>query len=147
MATKPAAIENSFRLHPQLEADCILITELPLCRVLLLNDSRYPWLVLVPQRAGISEVYSLTDSDQLQLWQEVARCGKSLMQHHSGHKLNIGALGNMVPQLHLHVIVRDPADAAWPGPVWGVGDALPYSKEQLASLVRDYAALLEPIRH
>lgn len=134
---------ESFQLHPQLEGDCITVAELPLCRVLLLNDSRYPWLVLIPRRADIVEVYELTDTEQQQLWQEVTRCGEALMQRHNGYKLNIGALGNMVPQLHVHVIVRNPDDEAWPGPVWGVGKATPYSQQEITQYIQQYSSMLK----
>ena len=137
-----ATSEQGFTLHPQLAADCITVTDLPLCRVLLLNDSRFPWLVLVPRRANITEAYQLNADEQTVLWQEVTGCGEALMGHHGGDKLNIGALGNIVPQLHVHVIVRFQNDAAWPGPVWGVGKAEAHAPAKLATLVQRYAKLL-----
>jgi len=123
---------GAFSLHPQLAADTIEVGSHNLCKVLLMNDQQYPWLVLVPQRPDIREVYQLSDNDQRLLWQEVTDTGKALMDLHQGFKLNIGALGNMVPQLHIHVIARQTDDAAWPGPVWGVKSAQPYSAEALA---------------
>lgn len=123
---------GAFALHPQLAADTIEVGRHNLCNVLLMNDQQYPWLVLVPQRPDIREVYQLSDSDQQLLWREVTDTGKALMDLHQGFKLNIGALGNMVPQLHIHVIARQTDDAAWPGPVWGVKPAQPYSAEALA---------------
>lgn len=123
---------GAFALHPQLAADTIEVGSHSLCKVLLMNDQQYPWLVLVPQRPDIREVYQLSDSDQRLLWQEVTDTGKALMHLHQAFKLNIGALGNMVPQLHIHVIARQTDDAAWPGPVWGVKPAQPYSAEALA---------------
>lgn len=116
----------SFALHPRLAADSLVLGDLPLCRVLLMNDARYPWLVLVPRRADIREVYQLTAPEQALLWQEVTDAGQQLMSATQGHKLNIAALGNQVPQLHVHVISRQSNDAAWPGPVWGVGTAQAY---------------------
>ena len=122
---------NDFTLHPQLAADCHVVADLGLCRVLLLDDSRFPWLVLVPRRADIREVYQLPLPEQRQLWEEVTALGAALMAATGGFKLNIGALGNLVPQLHVHVIVRSESDAAWPGPVWGVGTRIPYAAEDL----------------
>lgn len=124
---------GAFALHPQLAADTIEVGSHPLCKVLLMNDSQYPWLILVPQRPDIREVYQLSESDQQQLWQEVTASGKALMDLHQGFKLNIGALGNMVPQLHIHVIARQTNDPAWPGPIWGVKPAKAYSEDQLAT--------------
>jgi diadenosine tetraphosphate (Ap4A) HIT family hydrolase len=123
-----------FSLHPQLERDCIVMGELPLSRLLLLNDSRYPWFILVPRREAITEIYQLAEDDQQQLLRESSQLGEFLMNSFNGDKLNIGALGNLVPQLHLHHIVRYTNDAAWPGPVWGVGVAEPYHDEELAAL-------------
>ncbi len=123
-----------FTLHPQLEKDGIVMGELPLSRLLLLNDSRYPWFVLVPRRENITEIYQLSEADQQQLLLESSRLGRLMMEGFNGDKLNIGALGNLVPQLHLHHIVRYKNDEAWPGPVWGVGAALPYSGEQVAAM-------------
>lgn len=123
-----------FTLHPQLEKDAIVMGELPLSRLLLLNDSRYPWFVLVPRRENITEIYQLSEADQQLLLQESSRLGRAMMEDFNGDKLNIGALGNLVPQLHLHHIVRYKNDEAWPGPVWGMGAAIPYSGEELAEM-------------
>lgn len=109
----------AFELHPQLAADTFLVGNLPLCRVLLMNESRYPWLILVPQRYGISEIYQLSTAERTQLWEESDLVSRQLMYLFKGDKLNIAALGNVVPQLHLHHIVRFKMDAAWPAPVWG----------------------------
>lgn len=125
---------NSFALHPQLERDCIVLGELPLSRLLLLNDARYPWCILVPRREGVTELYQLAEADQQQLLRESSQLGRFLMAEFEGDKLNIGALGNLVPQLHLHHIVRFKDDAAWPGPVWGVGTAQRYTDEELARM-------------
>lgn len=122
---------GAFALHPQLAADTIEIGSLSLCKVVLMNDSQYPWLILIPQRPDIREVYNLTAADQALLWQEVTAVGERLMQLHQGFKLNIGALGNMVPQLHVHMIVRQTSDPAWPGPVWGVKPPVAYTEAQL----------------
>ena len=118
---------SSFSLHPRLAADTIELARLPLSLLLMMNDRRYPWFILVPQRADIQEVYQLAATDQQQLWRESAWLGEAAMQAFTGDKLNLAALGNLVPQLHLHHVVRYRGDAAWPGPVWGQGEALPYS--------------------
>ncbi len=109
--------------------------ELPLSRLLLLNDARYPWFILVPRREAITEIYQLEEQAQQQLLRESSQLGQFLMESFSGDKLNIGALGNLVPQLHLHHIVRYKDDAAWPGPVWGVGVAEPYTEAEVKSLI------------
>jgi len=111
----------SFALHPRLAADTSFVTDWPLCRVLLMEDARYFWLVLVPRLEGITEIIDLTAEQRAQLMEEAARAGRIV-----GGKLNIGALGNVVPQLHLHVVARHPGDPAWPGPVWGHSPAVPY---------------------
>lgn len=111
-----------------------MLGELPLSRLLLLNDARYPWFILVPRRENVTEIYQLDAAEQQQLMRESSQLGRFLMEQFNGDKLNIGALGNLVPQLHLHHIVRFRGDATWPGPVWGVGQAEPYSAEALAAL-------------
>lgn len=124
-----------FNLHPQLDADTHFVADLPLCTVRLMNDARYPWLILIPRRDAIREIYELDSSAQQQLWQETTQLGELLMVVSGGEKLNIGALGNMVPQLHMHVIARRSDDEAWPGPVWGVGTAEPHDSETLTVLI------------
>lgn len=111
-----------------------MIGGLPLSRLLLLNDVRYPWFILVPRREGITEIYQLDEADQQQLLHESSHLGRFLMESFNGDKLNIGALGNLVPQLHLHHIVRFTGDEAWPGPVWGVGTAEPYGEAELGAM-------------
>lgn len=122
---------TSFVLHPQLELDTIPLGTYPLCRVLLMNDANYPWLIAVPQRANISEIYQLKDHEQAQLTIESALIGQTIMHLFSGDKLNIGALGNVVPQLHVHHIVRLHDDPAWPAPVWGHAPAYQYNAAEL----------------
>ncbi len=100
---------------------------MPLCRVLLMNDSHYPWVILVPEREAVTEVYQLEAADQRQLIQESSIVARLMMSLYKGDKMNIGALGNMVPQLHLHHVVRYQNDAAWPGPVWGAKPAQAYA--------------------
>lgn len=124
------ATATGFQLHPQLAADSVVLADGPLSRLLLLQDARYPWFVLVPRRAGIREIYELDDADQARLLAESVQLGRAAMAAFGGDKLNVAALGNLVPQLHLHHIVRYTGDAAWPGPVWGRHPALPYSPAQ-----------------
>lgn len=134
-----------FELHKVLEADCIAITDLQLSRVLLMNDNQYPWLILVPRRAGIREAYELNAHDRDQLWTEINSVSERLMQHFGGHKLNVAALGNMVPQLHVHLIVRFENDPAWPGPVWGAVPAKPYAQDELAERIEQLRGLLDVV--
>ena len=121
---------NSFSLHPQLAADTIAIADLPLCRLLLANDNHYPWTILVPRRDNIREAYELVQQDQWQLLTESNALSLALTQIFSPDKLNIAALGNMVPQLHIHHIARFNSDHAWPAPVWGVVAAAPYLESE-----------------
>lgn len=121
-----------FELHPRLKEDCVAIGRFPLCRLLLMNDCRYPWFILVPERADIREIHELPDADQIRLIGESSLLSRWLAQSFNADKINVAALGNMVPQLHWHVIVRHTTDPAWPGPVWGKGRAKPYSSGDLA---------------
>jgi diadenosine tetraphosphate (Ap4A) HIT family hydrolase len=130
-----------FELDPQLEADTFPVGITSLNRILLMNDSRFPWLILVPERPDIREPFELTDEDQRTLMQESMITGKSLKALFNAHKLNIAALGNQVSQLHIHHIARFRTDAAWPRPVWGVGAAEPYEAEAL----RERVALLREV--
>lgn len=121
----------AFQLHPQLAKDCEFIADFSLSRALLLNDSRYHWVILVPRKEGLSEVYQLDDEDQLLLMKESNTVLQRLGEEFSADKMNVAALGNMVPQLHVHHIVRYSNDDAWPKPVWGLGQAQPYVDELL----------------
>jgi diadenosine tetraphosphate (Ap4A) HIT family hydrolase len=130
----------SFALDQRLAADTCPVASLPLCDVLLMNDARYPWLILVPRRAGMIEIADLSDLDQRSLWQEVNHSSAALRSASPCEKLNIGALGIIVRQLHVHVVARNMGDAAWPGPVWGHGKAVPYepaAREALLERLRD----------
>jgi len=141
----------SFSLHPQLAKDCHRLGRFELGLLLLMNDAQYPWFILVPQRAGLREIYQLDEAAQLLLWRESAALSRALMTAFRGDKLNLAALGNMVPQLHLHHIVRHAGDPAWPAPVWGRLPPRPYAPDQLeqrlaalrahlpAGFVEDYA--------
>ena len=120
----------SFQLHPQLKRDSIEIGRMTLSRLLLINDSQYPWFVLVPERIGVTEIYQLSEKDQQQLQRESSLLAKTLAEIYSADKMNIAAIGNLVPQLHIHHIVRYKNDIAWPAPVWGKYDAVPYTEQQ-----------------
>jgi len=135
-----------FELHAQLARDCLVVGDIELCRVLLMNDAQYPWLILVPRRADISEVFQLSPLDQQRLWQEVGEVAALLAGHFSADKMNVAALGNVVPQLHVHVIARRRDDPAWPRPVWGVNPAQPYADAALASRLDELAVLLQTLQ-
>ncbi|WP_305045259.1 HIT domain-containing protein [Geoalkalibacter sp.] len=124
-----------FELHPQLEADTIALGDFPLCRLLLMNDAAYPWFILVPRRSGIREIYELDDADQAALLQESSFLARRLAEVFAADKINIAALGNLVPQLHVHHIVRYTQDPAWPAPVWGRFPARPYAPPELAAML------------
>jgi len=117
---------TSFVLHPRLKADAIFIADWVLSRVLLMDDSRYSWLVLVPRHQGAVEIFDLDGSERGLLTEEIARAARALKDITGCAKINIGALGNLVPQLHVHIVARNEGDAAWPGPVWGSGTAVRY---------------------
>lgn len=119
-----------FVLDSRLQQDTLVIGDFPLCRLLLSNDSNYPWFILVPRRADIVEVFDLDAEDQLRLWQETTLLSQLLKNLFNADKLNVAALGNVVSQLHMHVIVRQRTDAAWPAPVWGKHPAQPYTAQQ-----------------
>lgn len=125
--------EAGFALDPRLQADTRRVASLALCDVLLMNDTRFPWLVLVPRRANLVEICDLKADEQTLLWHEVNLASQALRTLSPFDKLNLGALGNIVRQLHIHVVGRNEGDAAWPAPVWGSGRALPYDAEALAS--------------
>jgi len=127
--------EAGFALDPRLAADTRPVASLPLCDVLLMNDARYPWLILVPRRAGLVEIADLRDDEQAMLWQEVNRAAAALRAVAPCDKLNLGALGNIVRQLHVHVVARAEGDAAWPGPVWGNGQAVARGDAQARLLI------------
>jgi diadenosine tetraphosphate (Ap4A) HIT family hydrolase len=118
-------------IHSQLTDDCIVLGRLPLCHLLLMNDSQYPWFILVPARPDIREIYQLENVDRRQLLDESCRLSEFLMEAYEGDKLNVAALGNQVPQLHLHHIVRYATDAAWPAPIWGKHRPKAYSPAAL----------------
>ena len=120
-----------FMLDTRLQEDSVEVGNLSLCNVRLMNDARYPWLILIPRVADVVEVHDLAECAQTLLWREVTDTGRVLTRLYNADKLNVGALGNVVPQLHVHVIARNDGDSAWPGPVWGQGSARPYSRQAL----------------
>jgi diadenosine tetraphosphate (Ap4A) HIT family hydrolase len=123
-----------FRLDPRLEQDTVPLGQLSLALVLLMCDARYPWLILVPAKPDLCELHDLDAADRTQLIEEVTQVSRVLERLFKPGKINIGALGNIVQQLHIHVIARRIGDSAWPGPVWGQGAAVPYSVEALAAI-------------
>jgi len=120
-----------FTLHPQLAKDTIALLDLHLCRVFLMKDATYPWVILVPRRDGLREMHQLPEQDQRTLMREITHTSAKLEAAFDADKMNVAALGNMVPQLHIHVIARFEGDASWPGPVWGAVDPSAYSDEAL----------------
>lgn len=119
-----------FSLHTQLAADTSLIGRLSGCQLLLMNDARYPWLILVPEQDGLRELHELNDQTFHAVTHAIKSLSASLQALTEAPKMNIAALGNLVPQLHIHIIARRHDDAAWPGPVWGVGTPKPYSEDE-----------------
>lgn len=120
-----------FELHSRLQADTRLLGDLPLCRVLLAKDSQYPWLILVPRVANLREIHHLAPAQQQQLMLESCAVARLMEQALRPDKINVAALGNLVPQLHLHHVARFSTDKAWPGPIWGAHPSLPYDESTL----------------
>lgn len=127
---------SEFFLDKRLAAVSVHALDLPLSRVLVMDDSRYPWLVLVPRRPHLTEMFELDPSDRVILTEELTVAASQLKILTGCHKINVANLGNNVPQLHIHVIARNPGDVAWPGPVWGQGDAIPYEPAALEVFVQ-----------
>lgn len=124
-----------FQLHPRLRADTVPLGCLALSALLLMNDARYPWLILVPQRPDLREIFDLAAGERSLLLDEIVEVSRFVSDSFRVDKLNIAALGNLVPQLHVHVIGRRVGDAAWPLPVWGRGEAVPYAADALATMI------------
>lgn len=137
---------EGYRLHDRLSADTVSLGTSALCDIRLMNDSTWPWVLLVPRRDGIREIYELNDRDQLQLLRESSVLGEGMMKVFGGDKLNVAALGNMVPQLHLHHIVRFAGDPAWPGPVWGKQPPVPYDPAALDRRKQELEDVLAAVR-
>ncbi|WP_341305143.1 HIT domain-containing protein [Pseudomonas sp. TMP25] len=123
-----------FTLDSRLQQDTVWLGDYPLCSLLLMNDAQYPWFILVPRREAVSELFQLDAPDQLQLWHETTELAVVLKDCFAADKMNVATLGNVVNQLHMHVIVRRRDDAAWPAPVWGRYPAQAYTAEQLAQV-------------
>jgi diadenosine tetraphosphate (Ap4A) HIT family hydrolase len=131
----------TFKLDSRLEADTLPIGDLALSSVLLLNDARFPWFVLVPRIEGVSELTDLSDEQSAQMMQEIRIAARVMLELSKPDKVNVGALGNIMPQLHVHVIGRFRSDPAWPGPVWGHGTRTPYPDHAATALIERAATL------
>lgn len=132
-----------FTLHERLRQDTVEVASLRLSLVLLMDDSSFPWLVLVPRRGSVREVHELSAGDRAVLIEEVAAASRVVERLYRPHKINIGALGNLVPQLHIHVVGRYGGDRAWPGPVWGSGAPVPYGHRELQDRAASLKAAFE----
>ena len=128
-------MSDSFELHAQLAADCEILGDLALCRALLMRDARFPWLILVPRLPGLRDFHELPREHRDALLDEIERASIAVRDYGRATKINVAALGNMVPQLHVHVIGRREDDAGWPGPVWNAGPAEPLEDEPLRERV------------
>lgn len=128
---------SEFEVHPQLLQDCSVVGDTELCRVLLMNDARFPWLVLVPRVANLRDLHEVSRASREQLFADIEAASITVKTLIDADKINVAALGNQVPQLHVHVIGRLTSDDAWPGPVWGSGAPIAYSSE--AQLERERA--------
>lgn len=131
-----------FTLDSRLQADTTFVGRLPLCQVLLMNDSRYPWVILVPTRNDVFEVYHLSEKDRVQLAKESSWVLENMADLYAADSMNVAALGNVVPQLHVHHIARFKTDPAWPGPVWGHSPAVSYTSDALEKRVHELKSVL-----
>ncbi|MCE0759759.1 HIT family protein [Marinobacter sp. G11] len=134
-----------FQLHERLAADTHNLGRSRLCEVLLMNDSTWPWIILVPAVPEIREIYQLDKAQQQRLLEESSALSQGMMESFGGDKMNVAALGNMVPQLHLHHIVRFEGDPAWPGPVWGKQPPVPYDDGELEQIKAKLRPLLQQL--
>ncbi|MGQ4878017.1 HIT domain-containing protein [Billgrantia sp. LNSP4103-1] len=133
-------------LDERLVQDSYPIAELPLCQLRLMDDTRFAWLLLIPRRANVSEVFDLDEADQRQLWHEASEVGRMLKTLCRADKINIASLGNVVAQLHVHIVARRHDDEAWPGPVWGQGQPQPYDLDALAGMRDHVLAQLDGLK-
>ena len=133
---------SDFKLHSQLAADTFTVLTLEVSQLLLMNDARYPWLILVPQVSNMRDLHNLPAKQYQAVTQEITQVSQVLESVAQAHKMNVGALGNMVPQLHIHIIARQIDDAAWPAPVWGVGEIQPYSQDAADTLIQQLVSKL-----
>jgi diadenosine tetraphosphate (Ap4A) HIT family hydrolase len=132
-------MNDRFELHERLAHDTYEVDDLDLCQVRLMNDSHYPWLILVPKRPGLRELHDLAEEDLPIMTRELVKASRAVESVFKPDKINIAALGNEVQQLHVHVIARFQTDAAWPGPVWGIQPARPYQNQELDDLLVELA--------
>lgn len=135
---------DAFKLAAEFERDSLWLADWPLCQLRVQNDANYPWFILIPRRVSMVEIIDLTEQDREQLWRESAHLSVFLKAEFQAKKLNVAALGNMVPQLHLHHIARYEHDLAWPAPVWGKAPAQPYTETQWQQLKQKLALLTFP---
>jgi diadenosine tetraphosphate (Ap4A) HIT family hydrolase len=136
---------QAFQLDARLVADTVDLGACAEIRLLLMNERRYPWLILVPERAGVREIYELALADQRALLEQSCVLARLLSETFRADKINIAALGNVVPQLHLHHVARFVGDPAWPGPVWGHSPREPYGTDELAQMLHKLEAALGPV--
>ena len=127
---------QKFELHPRLKADTVKVSRLKLCQLFLMNDACYPWLILVPARPDITEIHHLHPCDQQQLIHEISKTSAVMDDLFNPDKINVGALGCIVPQLHVHIVARYKTDPAWPGPVWGATTPRPYTEDALKKRIK-----------
>ncbi len=136
---------SEFVLHPQLKKDTFLIKSLDLSEVLLMNDSRYPWIILVPRIENAFDITDLSPKNRLVFNDEINKVATAIKRHYQPDRINIAMLGNVVPQLHCHIIARFETDFAWSKPVWGIGEAIPYTKEQRNEIMELFKSTLDVI--
>ena len=134
----------SFALHPDLIRDTVEVTRLALCRVGLMNDATYPWLILSPMLPGLRDFHDVPAERQTALMDEIRRAARALQKTYTADKINVAALGNVTPQLHIHVIARSAGDPAWPKPVWGMVPAKPYAPEAMNAAIGKIRQALAP---
>lgn len=132
----------AFELNKTLEGDTAFVLDLPLCRVLLMNDSRFPWLILVPRKEGAREIFDLNKEERAVLIEEINHCAQVLQKDTGAFKTNVATLGNVVSQMHIHVIAREQEDDAWPKPVWGTGTKVLYEKDKLSQTIEHLRKIL-----
>lgn len=128
-------LKNEFILHPQLEKDTFFIGSLKVADILLMNDSRYPWIILVPRINNVCDIMDLQDTERTKFNEEIHHVAGLIKKVYRPERINIAMLGNIVPQLHCHIIARFKEDFAWAKPVWGIGESIPYTKEQQEKMI------------
>ncbi|PPR08405.1 MAG: hypothetical protein CFH44_01097 [Proteobacteria bacterium] len=131
-----------FKLDARLENDTIELGKIEFIKVLMSKDNNYPWLILVPEIADATELFDLNTQQQQLLMQTITKISKDMQVEFSADKINVGALGNVVKQLHIHIVARFETDIAWPGPIWGQHPAKPYTQEQLEAQINKMKEML-----